>query len=176
LNGKDSTEVVAAILKHFFKDELNEKSYNEIGSASNRRNKDFNDYDDRGARGYSGSSNNGSYVDRKGTARLFVAKGRADGMDPSKLASFISQETGVPSSRIDDIKVLDTFSFIAVAFEDAENILKAFQQNSIGRSVVSRAKDKKPEGGGFEERRPPRAPNRDWGNKDGFSEKKKMVN
>jgi ATP-dependent RNA helicase DeaD len=146
-------EAVAAILKHAFKDELNEKSYNKIGdfkkSGDFKKNRDFNEYDDRGAGGFSG--NKGSYVDRKGTARLFVAKGREDGMDPAKLASFISSETGVSSSQIDDIKVLDTFSFIAVPFEDAEKILKVFQNNSSGRSLVSRAKEKQAEGGGRRE-------------------------
>lgn len=133
-------EAVAAILKYAFKDELNEKSYNKIGDSFHRKNRDFHEYDDRGASGYSGGGQR-SYVDRTGTARLFVAKGRADGMDPAKLASFISKETGVPSGKIDDIKVLDTFSFIAVPFEDAEKILKSFQ-NGGGRSIVTRAKEK----------------------------------
>lgn len=174
-------QVVSAILKNSFKDELNEKSYNKIGDGSNRKNRDFHEYDDRGASGYSGGAQR-SYVDRKGTARLFVAKGRADGMDPAKLASFISSETGVPSSKIDDIKVLDTFSFIAVAFEDAENILKSFQQNSSGRSIVSRAKDKQESSGrSFEPRndrggdrdRAPRAGGRDWKSRDGSAPRKK---
>jgi ATP-dependent RNA helicase DeaD len=86
-------------------------------------------------------------VDRKGTARLFVAKGKADGMDPRKLAQFIERESGVNSSRIADIKVLDTFSFIAVPFEDAEKIMKFFQNSSGGRrSLVTRAKDKNESG------------------------------
>ncbi len=151
-------ETVAAILKYAFKDELNEKSYNKIGELRRgergdaRKNRDFNEYDDRGA----GGNRSGGYVDRKGTARLFVAKGREDGMDPAKLASFISSETGVSSSKIDDIKVLDTFSFIAVPFEDAEKILQIFQGNSSGRSVVTRAKEKQAGGsreGGYQGRR-----------------------
>ncbi|MCE3254527.1 MAG: helicase, superfamily [Rickettsiaceae bacterium] len=163
LANNNAEEAVAAILKHAFKDELNEKSYNKINDiGAYQRNKDFY-YDDRGASGYSDGQR--GYVDRKGTARLFVAKGKADGMDPAKLASFISKETGVSSSSINDIKVLDTFSFIAVAFEDAEKILKSFQNNSTGRSVVTRAKDKKPgEGGGYN-RGAPRT--RSWKDKEG---------
>jgi ATP-dependent RNA helicase DeaD len=146
LSEKNPEETVAAILKYAFKDELSEKSYNKISDGA-RRNRDFNEYDDRGG------SSKGGYVDRKGTARLFVAKGQADGMDPAKLASYISAETGVAANKIDDIKVLDTFSFIAVAFEDAENILRSFQEKSDGRSVVSRAKEKQPSSGGGERRR-----------------------
>ncbi len=146
LSTSNPEEAVAAILRQAFKDDLNEKSYNKIGDASSRNKRDFNDYDDRGSRG-SNSDRDRGYVDRTGTASLFVAKGRADGMDPAKIASFISSETGVPANKIDDIKVLDTFSFITVAFADAENILKSFQNNSSGRSVVSRAKDKPAAGG-----------------------------
>ena len=163
LTDNNAEAAVAAILKHAFKDELNEKSYNKIGESFNRKNKDFYEYDDRGASGYSGGQR--SYVDKKGTARLFVAKGKADGMDPAKLASFISSETGVPSSKIDDIKVLDTFSFIAVPFEDAEKILRSFQNSSSGRSVVTRAKEKTEsrDGGGYSK---PRTTTRDWKSKD----------
>ena len=133
-------ETVAAILKNFFKDDLDETKYNKINDISSyKKNKDFY-YDDRGASGY--SSQKRGYIDRKGTARLFVARGRSDGMDPSKLANFIAKETGVSSNKIDDIKVLDTFSFIAAPFEEAEKILKFFQNSSQGRSIVSRAKEK----------------------------------
>jgi ATP-dependent RNA helicase DeaD len=154
LSDNEPEKAVGAILKYAFKDELNEKSYNKISDiAAYKKNKDFY-YDDRGASGYSNGGQRG-YIDRKGTARLFVAKGRADGMDPAKLASFISKETGVASSKIDDIKVLDTFSFIAVPFEDAEKVLKSFQ-NGGGRSIVSRAKEKT---GGFGGRKNDRKPN-----------------
>jgi ATP-dependent RNA helicase DeaD len=150
LTNNNPEEVVAAILKHAFKDELSEKSYNKINDISAyKKNKDFY-YDDRGASGY--SNNQRGYVDRKGTARLFVAKGREHGMDPAKLANFISKETGVSSSRIDDIKVLDAFSFIAVPFEDAEKILQFFQETSNGRSIVSRAKEK-PQNEGFRDKK-----------------------
>jgi len=146
LEGNDAQIVVSALLKHAFKDALSKSSYNEINDISAyKKNKDFY-YDDRGGSNFSDQGKR-SYVDRKGTARLFVAKGKADGMDPRKLAGFIERETGVPSSRIDDIKVLDTFSFIAVPFEDAEKIMRFFHNNSDGRrSLVTRAKDKN-EGG-----------------------------
>lgn len=141
LSENNPEEAVAAILKHAFKDDLNEKNYSKISDASRKR--DFNEYDERGARGF--SSRQGSYVDDTGTASLFVAKGRADGMDPAKLVDFISREAGVEKSKIGDIKVLDTFSFINVPFIDAEKILKYFQ-NAGGRSIVSRAKDKQSSG------------------------------
>ncbi len=131
LEGNDAKVALAALLKHAFKNELTASNYSEISQYGDKsRNKS------RGDR---------SRVDRKGTSRLFVAKGGKDGMNPAKLAKFIEKESGVRSSRINDIKVLDSFSFIGVQFEDAENIIKSFQKGR-GRSLVSKAKDRKRKG------------------------------
>jgi len=149
----DPQIAIAALLKMAFKDELNEKSYNEINEmGSYKKNKDF-DYDDNGKGGYRPiGDQNRSYVDRKGTARLFIAKGRADNMDPRKLVEFIQRETGVDQRHIDDVKILDNFSFFAAPFEDAEKILQIFQKQSGGqKSLVTRAKEKDGSGGGRRE-------------------------
>jgi len=141
----DAKTTLAALLKMAFKDELNESSYSEIcDTTSYKKNKDFH-YDDHGMTGYRPIGNQGrrDYVDRKGTARLFIAKGRADNMDPRKLVDFIQRETGIDQRHIDDVKILDNFSFFAAPFEDAEKILHIFQKQSGGqKSLVSRAKDK----------------------------------
>jgi len=138
----DPKIAISALLKLAFKEELSEKSYSEINEYS--KNKDYY-YDDRGMSGKPiGDQGRRSYVDRKGTARLFIAKGRADNMDPKALVSFIQRETGVDQRHIDDVKMFDAFSFFAVPFEDAEKVLHVFQKQSGGkRSLVTRAKDKK---------------------------------
>jgi ATP-dependent RNA helicase DeaD len=140
----DAKTALAALLKMAFKDELNESSYSEISDlGAYKKNKDFY-YDDRGMSGHRPiGDQKRNYVDRKGTARLFIAKGRNDNMDPRKLVDFIQKETGVDQRHIDDVKMFDSFSFFAVPFEDAERVLHAFHKQSGGkRSLVSRAKDK----------------------------------
>jgi len=141
----DAKKALAALLKMAFKDELNESNYSEINDiGAYKKNKDFY-YDDRGMSGYRpiGDQDKRSYVDRKGTARLFIAKGKNDGMDPRKLVEFIQSKTSVDQRHIDDVKLFDSFSFFAVPFEDAEKILHVFQRESGGkRSLVSRAKKK----------------------------------
>ncbi|HLD77225.1 MAG TPA: DEAD/DEAH box helicase, partial [Rickettsiales bacterium] len=142
----DAKKVLAALLKVAFKDELKESSYNEIRDPLKKR--DYNSYDERGmGGGYRGEIGEGkrSYVDRKGTARLFIAKGRNDKMDARALVNFIQKETGVDQRKIDDVRVFDAFSFFAVPFEDAEKVLHYFQKSAGGgkRSLVTRAKDKK---------------------------------
>ncbi|MBM3590573.1 MAG: DEAD/DEAH box helicase [Alphaproteobacteria bacterium] len=145
---KENTDpkiALSALLKVAFKDELNEKNYNEIHDiGSYKKNKDFY-YDDHGMTGYRpiGDQEKRGYVDRKGTARLFIAKGRNDNLDPRKLVDFIEKTTGVSQRKIDDVKIMDNFSFFAVPFEDAEKVLHIFQQQSGGKkSLVSRAKKK----------------------------------
>lgn len=119
LEGNDAKTAVAALLKHAFKNELSSSSYSEIVNHGDR-----------------------TRVDRKGTTRLFVAKGKKDDMNPAKLAVFIEKTSGVNSRDINDIKVLDSFSFVAVSFADAEKIIASFGKEG-GRPVISKAKDKK---------------------------------
>ena len=142
-NEPDTKKALVAVLKAAFKDELAQSSYNEIRDPKKRN--DYNSYDERGMgggyRGKIGSEGKRSYVDRKGTARLFIAKGRNDQMGPRDLVGFIQQKTGVDQRKIDDVRMFDSFSFFAVPFEDAENILRHFQQKSSGsKSLVTRAK------------------------------------
>ncbi len=149
VSASDPKVILAAVLKMAFKDELNERSYSEIGankfdrkdrSSSSSRDRDRRD-DDRSD--YRPGNDRKGYVDRKGTARLFIAKGKNDGMDPRKLVDFIQKETGVEQRKIDDVRMFESFSFFAVPFEDAERVLHAFHKQSGGkRSLVSRAKDK----------------------------------
>ena len=80
-------------------------------------------------------------IDKKGKTRLFVAKGKADGMTPKKLVNFIIQETKVKSEKIKDVKVFDKFSFITVHFIEAEIILDIFKKTRDGkRPIIERAK------------------------------------
>jgi ATP-dependent RNA helicase DeaD len=156
----DPKTIISALLRLAFKDELNSKSYSEINVAGGRNNNsDRNSRDSRNSRDYDrrddrrdddrhsdyrpGGNERRGYVDRTGTARMFIARGKNDGMDPRKLVDFVQKESGVDQRKIDDVKIFDAFSFFAVPFEDAEKVLHAFQKGSNGRSLVTRAKEKK---------------------------------
>lgn len=137
-------KVIAALLKNYSKNEFDESNYNEISDTEHRRRpRSDNHRSGRNNYNYRTENDRFSRVDSKGTARLFIAKGKNDGMDPRRLVDFIQKQTNVNQSKINDVKVMDNFSFFATSFEDAERILKIFQQNSSGnRSLVSRAKSK----------------------------------
>ncbi len=99
LSDDDPIDVVAAILKYSLEDELNEKKYKKITEVS---------------------------VDNKGTSRLFVSFGKKDGLNPRKLVKLINNETKVSSGKINEVRVMDNYSFLTVPFKEAEIILKAF--------------------------------------------------
>jgi ATP-dependent RNA helicase DeaD len=110
-------KVLAAFIKYAFGDELSERSYGKIRDIS---------------------------PDMKGTARLFVARGKVDNMNPPKLVDMIKQIAKVDPRKIRDVRIFDKFSFITVPFEEAEIILRAFKEKKISkRPIVERAKENK---------------------------------
>ncbi|OPX30796.1 MAG: RNA helicase [Candidatus Omnitrophica bacterium 4484_171] len=110
-------KALAAFIKYSFGDELSVRNYSKIKDVS---------------------------VDMKGTVRLFVARGRADNMDPRKLVNMIREIAQVDSWKIRDVRIFDKFSFITVPFAEAEIILHAFKkQKTTRKPIVERAKERK---------------------------------
>lgn len=110
-------QVLAAFVKYTFGEELDARNYGKIRDVS---------------------------VDKKGTTRLFVARGKDDKMDPRSLIDLIKQAVKIDAYKIRDVHIFDKFSFITVPFEEAEAILRAFKKNKFDRKpLVERAKEKK---------------------------------
>lgn len=82
-------------------------------------------------------------VDRRGTARLFIALGKNDGYRPKMIVDLLKEKCGIPDQKIDDVKCLDDFSFASVPFQDAENAMKCLNmmKSKDDRPLVSLAKD-----------------------------------
>jgi len=117
LTGGDPAEILAAVIKYAFRDELSERSYGKIRDVS---------------------------IDTKGIARLFVARGKVDNINSPKLVAMIEKIARVDSRKIRDVRIFDRFSFITVPFEEAEIILRAFKKGKVSnRPIVERAKEKK---------------------------------
>ena len=119
LQDRDALQVIAALIKHSYSDELDEKNYNEIREV------------------------NSASVDNKGTARLFVALGKLDNLTPKKLVELIKKETMVEEKHLKDIKIFEKFSFVTVPFEEAEVIVNVFKKKKNGKKpLVEKAKQK----------------------------------
>jgi ATP-dependent RNA helicase DeaD len=137
----DSPEnIISALLKLNYQDGLTPDSFKKIDEVS---------------------------IDTTGTSRLFIALGRRDGHSPRSLVDLIQKEANIPARLIDDVRVMEEFSFITVPFAEAEIILHIFsKQKSNGRSLVSKAKEKKSDGGQRREYRP-RDERRNYGKREG---------
>jgi ATP-dependent RNA helicase DeaD len=113
----DPESVISALIEYSFGQELDETKYSRISEP---------------------------YVDKKGTTRLFVARGKADKMTPAKIVDMVKKVASIDQRKISDVGVFDKFSFITVSFKEAEIILNAFKKIKSGRRpLVERAKDKK---------------------------------
>ncbi len=109
-------DVVAALLHMAYKNVLDAANYQEV-------------------RGFS--------VDKRGTARLFVAVGKRDGYTPKSLVDYLCEEAGVSPRDIDDVAVLEEYSFVTVPFEESKRIVKAFSSMQVGgKPLIERAKNK----------------------------------
>jgi ATP-dependent RNA helicase DeaD len=116
LKSNSPEEIIAALIKYSFEDELDENRYREINEIS---------------------------VDSRGTTRLFMSIGRKDGLDVRKLIKLINNQTGVRAGQINDVKIMESFSFITVPFEEAEVILSIFNSSDDSGVMVQKANDRK---------------------------------
>jgi len=133
-------EALAGVLKVAFESEFSEEGYTEIRAAGpsrgERRQRGPRDRDRRG-----GKRDGKGFVDTKGQARLFIAKGRIDNMTPPKLVALIEKTSRVHGKRVQGVDIYDKFSFVNVSFKDAEAIIQAFRSSGgKKRSIVSMAK------------------------------------
>lgn len=124
LLGDNEPEVVlSALLKHYVKDDLDPKAYKII-----QENKTGGARDDR----YSSKG-----------VHLFFGKGRKDNMAPRKILDILKFDTGVDSRHINDIRIMELFSFFTTSPDNAEFILNAYQKKSKGRKpLVVRARER----------------------------------
>ena len=112
----DPEDILGALLQFSFESELDAKSYSKINEA---------------------------VVDKKGTTRLFVTQGKKDGLNRKKLVQFIKAKTNIRGENIEDIKILDKFSFITLPFNEAEVVLSAFKRGKKRSDLsIQKAKNK----------------------------------
>jgi len=71
-------------------------------------------------------------VDSAATARLYVGIGKLDGAWPKDVVAVVKRLTGLPDRLVDDVEVLERFSFVSVPFEAAEKaIAEARKQRGV---------------------------------------------
>ncbi|MFN3329080.1 MAG: helicase-related protein, partial [Fervidobacterium pennivorans] len=123
------TEAVEMLVHALLREKVDLSRYGEV------KQKDFSQF-----------RNNLNGEDAIDNVRLFVNMGSSKGLDKKKLVEFISEKTGVESSKINNVKILENFSFIEVSELDADVIMKVLNsgkgKNKRSKPIVERAKPK----------------------------------
>lgn len=140
----DARDVVAALLKIHYESDFDQNKYRTITEQSK-------------------DSRFPSKWGQSGQTRLFVALGRREGYSARSLLELISKESGVAEKEIDDLKMMDDFSFISVSSSNAEIITGSFANKTINgkKSIINRAKENT--GGDSRGPRRPFPPRRNFG-------------
>ena len=67
--------------------------------------------------------------------------GARDGYDTRKTVRLLKQECGLADHDIDDVRVMEDFSFATVPFDRAEKVVRALNKLSHGRPIAEISKD-----------------------------------
>jgi ATP-dependent RNA helicase DeaD len=120
LHDKDAKEVVSALLGHFYGDELDFGKYEPITPAKERD-------------------------ERSGFTRLFIARGRRDGLDKRLLVDYLIERVGASDRDIQGVSVQEDFSFVTAPNDVAEQIMSVFNSYAPhGKPLITRAKPDNP--------------------------------
>ncbi len=122
LNEADKKKIIAAILEHSYHKLLNKNEYHKLTPVTRKF--------------------SSGHRDMEGKTRLFIAKGKNDGLNKKELADFIVDQTGIVKNAIEDIEVLESYSFVTVPFEHAERIIAQLKSLRFGKKhlFVEKAK------------------------------------
>ena len=152
LENNDPVDVLSSVLSLFYRDALDESQYKDIsvGKKRERTKKKSNaetSYTDRKKedreRPYDKIKT--PSMDDEGLTRLFIARGRNDGLTKRGLADVLIDQAGVKNEDIRDIQVMEDFSFINAPYDAAEHILRIFGKSRNGeKPIITKArKDEK---------------------------------
>lgn len=130
LEDKSPEVLVAALLDHFYKDELDASKYQSIATGKQERR-------EREPR----------REENNGFTRLFIARGRKDGLDKRVLVNYLIEQVGAEDRDLQDVTVREEFSFVSAPLQVAERILQTFGESGPeGKPIVTRAKPDNPNG------------------------------
>lgn len=150
LADNEPDQIVAALLKKAYRYDLDIKNFESIaeikpdtGAKLPRGERGDRNTRGKGERAERGSSRSSSRGDDYGKVRLFFAQGKSEGMSVPKMLKYFNDEFPNEFIKIDDIRILENFSFLSVSPDDSEMILKHFGKKGKGsgrKTLVSKAK------------------------------------
>ena len=115
---EDPEKILAAILKIKYSEVLDESNYTKMKKIQS-------------AKG----------LEDEGKTRVFISMGKKKGYTPKKMVNFIIDILHINDRSIDDVSVMDDFSFVTLPFEDAEKLITIFKKKAKGKApLVTKAK------------------------------------
>lgn len=111
LNESDPADILAALMKHVFKGELEKSNYPEIKQIKDS------------------PAKRGNPHIKGGAENVVVSLGKRDGLTPKKLLRFIQNESNIQAKSIREITIKESVSFLSVHPGDADRIVKAFKNH-----------------------------------------------
>lgn len=139
LSGRKAEDVITSLIHHFYHASLDITQYKDIAP---RKKKEADRKKADRERPYDKVRT--PSLDENGIARLFIARGKKDGITKRALVEIINEQTGVRDRDLRDIQVKDEFSFVNAPYDIAEHILSVFKNIRIdGRTLIERAKNDK---------------------------------
>lgn len=124
LHDREPKQVIAALLAHTYGEALDWNQYQSITAVVQHPEQSKTD-----------------------TTRLFIARGRRDGLDKRLLVSYLTENVGVPAHQIQGVAVHETFSFVTAPTRVANSIITTLNALAPkGKPMVSRARPDNPGG------------------------------
>jgi len=116
----------------------------DITAGKERFGDDKGKFKDRGGKDFGkksrfdkATSRNGSSKSSKGMVRLFLSVGKIDRVRPNDIVGAFTGETGIAFNNIGQIDILDKFSFVEVAEQDVQKVIKGMRNNTIKGKPVN---------------------------------------
>ncbi len=141
LENRDDVDVLSSLLYHFYHNSLDVSQYKDIQQKPKKLKESEKKTKERKDRERPYDRIKTPSMDEGGITRLFIARGKNDGITKKDLVAIIYDQTGVRDRDLMDISVMDDYSFINAPYDIAEHILEVFKDRKYdGKSIITKAK------------------------------------
>lgn len=143
--GKDPLVVLASLLEARYGKTLDENEYRTIqekGKRKKERERDREKRKEETRRTKEGKNSSASSL-----VRLFIARGKRDGMTRKMIRDILVEETKITDKDLDGIEVHDDFSFVNVSHDASDKVLRYYKKISPDKPIVVKAKGMEDESG-----------------------------
>ena len=141
LENRDDVDVLSSLLYHFYHNSLDITQYKDIQQKPKKLKESKKKTRERKDRERPYDRIKTPSMDEGGITRLFIARGKNDGITKKDLVAIIYDQTGVRDRDLMDISVMDDYSFINAPYDIAEHILEVFNGRKYdGKAIITKAK------------------------------------